>query len=130
MLCKNLLNSVCFWRRARLAINNNNKNHYLRKKSVLFFLVNNKWKKRNKKQLITLAIYNVSKWLKSLCCTMFFCWSLETQNRQLSNLEISKSSPIVNTPVWEFFNGYDYSLRLPEFPDLFGKAFLINLKFS
>ena len=43
---------------------------------------------------------------------------------------LRKSSPNVSTLVKELCNGWGSFLRLLEFPDLFGKVFLINLKCS
>ena len=56
-----------------------------------------------------------------------FADNLKSKIKQPQNQEILANC---KTPVWEFFNCYYYFLRLPGFPDLFGKAFPINLKFS
>ena len=63
---------------------------------------------------------------------MFFHTSLEIQKRKQNNLKnaLSKSSLKIYILVEELSNCYDYFLRLLGFPNLFGKVFLITLKFS
>ena len=54
----------------------------------------------------------------------------KTVNKTTCRMPLANPHQLMYTLVEELSKCYDYFLRLSGFPDLFGKVFLITLKFS
>ena len=137
------MKSAWFQSRRRLAINKKQKYFSLHATNLLktwfFFLVCEKGQKQNKGEFVTKSLgfsydyfdvkISPKSLVKTLLHSVFFHWSLESQNCKQNNLQniLSKSLPTMGTLVEKLSSCSDYFLRLSGFTDLSGKIYIWSI---